>query len=463
MSIEVIEITPAQAQELLSKNESHFLDFKAIQVSPSKLTRSISAFANADGGELYIGIAENKLGNCFYWQGFSNVEDANAHLQTFSNTFPLNQYCSYTFLKCSNQSGLVLYVNIEKTKEIIKTSDNNIFLRFGAQNLPQTDVGQLEILRRNKGITSFEIETVNIEKEEITNSEIMLTFALSIIPNTEPEDWLKKFRLITNNLPTIAGILLFSDLPQATSPHKCGIKIYRYKTTETEGRRESLAFLPLTIEGCIYTQIKEALERTLKIINEEKVLGQSNLERIQYPEITLHEIITNAVIHRDYGISDDVHVKIFDNRIEIESPGKLPGHITEKNILEERFSRNHKIVQILNKFPNPPNKDIGEGLNTAFEEMRKLRLKVPEIKQLENKVLVIIRHERLASPEDIILAYLEDHETITNREGRQLCAIQSENVMKTVFQRLRDRGLIELIPSGTKFQAKWKKTKVNNL
>ncbi|WP_445305523.1 ATP-binding protein [Microcoleus sp. herbarium2] len=65
---------------------------------------------------------------------------------------------------------------------------------------------------------------------------------------------------------------------------------------------------------------------------------------------------------------------MFDNRIEIENLGKLPGHVTVKNILKEQYARNGAIVRIINKFPNPPNKDVGEGLNTAFQAMAKLRL-----------------------------------------------------------------------------------------
>src|SRR5262249_24596759 len=115
---------------------------------------------------------------------------------------------------------------------------------------------------------------------------------------------------------------------------------------------------------------------------------------IEYPTEAIHEIVTNAVIHRDYSRNDDIHVRIFDNRIEVFSPGTLPAHVTPKNILDERAARNPKVVRLLNKFRNPPNKDVGEGLNTAFEAMKKLRLKEPIIEQRDNGVLVTLRHEK---------------------------------------------------------------------
>ena len=113
---------------------------------------------------------------------------------------------------------------------------------------------------------------------------------------------------------------------------------------------------------------------TKDIIESIKKLG-AEFENIEYPDETLHEIITDAVLHRDYSIATDIQIRIFDNRVEIESPGKLPGYVTVKNILSSQSARNPKIVRFINKFPNAPNKDVGEGLNTAFDAMEKLRLK----------------------------------------------------------------------------------------
>ena len=168
-------------------------------------------------------------------------------------------------------------------------------------------------------------------------------------------------------------------------------------------------------------------------------------------------------MHRDYSIPSDIHVRIFDNRIEVESPGKLPGHITVENILRERFGRNAAIIRLLNKFPEPPNKDIGEGLNTAFAAMRQLKLKEPEIKESENTVTVYIRHERLASPEEAVLQYLESHNEITNSKARELTGITSENSMKQVFYRLRKGGLIERVPNKYGSKSAWRKSAMGQL
>jgi ATP-dependent DNA helicase RecG len=180
----------------------------------------------------------------------------------------------------------------------------------------------------------------------------------------------------------VAGLLLFAEEPQAIIPKHCGIKVYRYKTQESEGFREVLEFDPKTVEGCLYDQIKKAVDLTKLITESIPKMGKAEkFEAIEYPPETLHEIVTNAVIHRDYSVADDVHIRIFDNRIEVKSPGRLPAHVTVKNILNERSARNGAVVRILNKFPDPPNKDVGEGLNTAFAAMYKLGLKEPVIEE----------------------------------------------------------------------------------
>ncbi len=175
-------------------------------------------------------------------------------------------------------------------------------------------------------------------------------------------------------------------------------------------------------------------------------MGPNGLEAVVYPDVTLHEILTNAVLHRDYSIADDIHIRVFDNRIEIESPGRLPGGVTVENILSERFSRNGTIVRLINKFPDPPNMDVGEGLRSAFEAMRALQLQPPVIRETDSTVLVVIRHERLASPEQMIKEFLEANDEITNSQVRELTGIGSENRVKGIFQRMMKAGEIERIP-----------------
>ena len=323
-------------------------------------------------------------------------------------------------------------------------ADGKIYIRKGAQNLPVDTPEKLRRLELDKGITSYENEPVaDSQANDVLSSSIFHTFSDAIIPQIDGVKWLKKQRLLIDDKLTVAGELLFSDEPQICLPKRSSIKIFRYKTSGVADR-DMLDGQPITIEGCAYRQIYDAVSKVKEIIESIRKLNVG-FETIVYPEETLHEIITNAVLHRDYSLPTDIQIRIFDNRVEVESPGKLPGHVTVDNILDSQAARNPKIVRLINKFPDAPNKDVGEGLNTAFEAMAKLRLKVPEIKEQENSVLVYIRHEKLASPEELVVEYLQTHDSIKNGIARTVTGIKSENTMKNVFYKLRDSGFIRLI------------------
>lgn len=444
MTVESSEISAEKAGFILAKNEGQFCDMKAKEIAPAKMSRTLSAFANADGGELFVGIAQSHSGS-FVWSGFAKEEDANAHLKIVDDLFPVGSITRCAFITCPSHVGCVLHIEVEKTNDIRKATDGTAYLRRGAQNLPQDTDDKIERLKLNKGLKSFEDHTVNVDFSDITNSKAIIEFILDAVPSAEPEAWLRKQKLIVNNMPVVAGLLLFSDEPQTSIP-KSAVKIYRYKTKDEIGSRDTLAFDPISMEGNLYEQIYASVNKIKEITEKIPLVGEDGFKNINYPTEAIHEIVTNAVIHRDYSINDDVHVRIFDNRIEVQSPGTLPGHVTVRNILEERAARNPKIVRLLNKFRNPPNKDVGEGLNTAFEAMRKLKLKDPIVSQSDNSVIVKIRHEILGTPEQIITDYLKDNREINNSIARSICFIGSENSMKRIFQKMISAKLIERIP-----------------
>jgi ATP-dependent DNA helicase RecG len=457
--IQIIGISDNELRKILSIEEGHFVEVKAVEASPGGLTKAIAAFSNAEGGELFIGIDEDRTKKARRWRGFSNQEAANAHVQVFEQLFPLGTDYRYDFLSNDHSDGLVLKIQVAKTRDIKKASDHKVYVRRGAQNLPVENPAHIEILRRDKGLTSFETEPVNYDPTVVTNSEHIIKFMLEVVPTAEPAAWLKKQSLLIDERPVVAAVVLFADEPQAVLPKRCGIKIYRYKTVDAEGTRESLDFDPISIEGCAYDQIHEAVQKTAQIIESVRIRTAKGLASVTYPVTAIHEIVTNAVLHRDYSIADDVHVKIFDNRVEVLSPGTLPGHVTVQNILNERFARNAAIVRLINKFPNPPNKDVGEGLNTAFQAMREMKLKDPIINQEGGYVKVVLRHEPLATPEEIILEYLRTHDEIANREAREICYIGSENKMKRILQQMVSKELIETVPGRTRYNAAYRLAK----
>ena len=458
-TIDVLEIAGTEREHLLVMEEGHFADLKAVEITPKKLAKTISAFANAAGGELYVGIGEAEFSGTKvrHWRGFKDQEAANGHLQSLEALFPLGAEFSYEFLRAPGSIGLMLHISVQRTPQIARAHDKKVYVRRGAQNLEVRGTEALERLRLDKGIVSFERQPVAVDLDTVSRSETLREFVRQVVPALAPLTFLRKQSLVVNGKPAVASVLLFADEPQAALPKRSGIKLFRYKTTG-HGSRETLASDPKSVEGPLHRLIKEAVRETVATVEGIQKLGPSGLEPVKYPLDTLHEIVTNAVLHRDYSIAADVQIRVYDNRVEIESPGLLPGHVTTRNILEEQFARNATIVRLINKFPEPPNKDVGEGLKTAFNAMKRLRLRPPVIEETNSSVLVTIAHESLASPEESVMDYLKNHATVTNRIARELTRITSENSMKEVFYRLNRAGQIERVAGRRGAAAAWQKS-----
>jgi ATP-dependent DNA helicase RecG len=131
-------------------------------------------------------------------------------------------------------------------------------------------------LRLDKGIESFERQTLNVDVAIVSESDTLARFLKTVVPLAQAEPWLRKQLLVRSDKPVVAGVLLFADEPQAILPKQSAIKIYRYKTAG-EGTRETLAGVPLTIEGSLYEQIKAGVSKTVELIEGIQKLGPRGL------------------------------------------------------------------------------------------------------------------------------------------------------------------------------------------
>src|SRR6266568_2528676 len=118
MAITVEQLTVKQAAKIIATEENQFGDVKRVQIAPAQLSKAISAFANTDGGDLYIGISEDGAAKTRGWNGFIDQEAANGHLQLFERLFPLGRDFQYEFLRVDSLPGLVLHVQINRTHAI---------------------------------------------------------------------------------------------------------------------------------------------------------------------------------------------------------------------------------------------------------------------------------------------------------------------------------------------------------
>ncbi|MFF0578327.1 ATP-binding protein [Streptosporangium saharense] len=457
------EISLKDALDIVDRQESHFWDVKSKLSGGAKIQKIASSLANAEGGEFAVGIEDAKTGaGVSRWQGFTTIEDGNwvqsALVQEIHPPIPYD--IDFLVIKGQESRGVVCLVTVQKSPDVHRTADNKVWRRRGAQDLPLHG-SAIADLTLSKGAKSYEDQVLeDYDLEELSEESELEYFLKEYTPASTPEKFLRRQRLLSrkpDTRGTVAAAILFAEEPAAVVPKRCSVKIARYETSQSIADRKYLKETPLTVDGPARLLIDETLNRVTQIIQGVPVLHpDGKMAPMKYPPEALKEIIVNAVIHRDYNISDDILVSIFDNRVEVRSPGRLPGHITKENILEERFARNPSIVRLLNKYPDPPNKDIGEGLDTVFRTMRAAKLKEPVLRVEDNSFTVVLEHTPLARPEELILEYLENNEEIRNSTGRKLTGIESENAMKRIFYKLRDRNKIELVPNRNKFNAAWR-------
>ncbi len=455
----LINISVDDALELCSRAEDDFFDKKSIDIDGKGIQKIVVAFANADGGEFVVGVEDEKrkLVDTDRWSGQENPEKFNGILQAIFALNPAIEF-KHEFLSCSEMPGVILRIYVEKTSEIAKCADGKIYKRVGAQSLPITDPNAITALAFAKGAVSYESTILpNVGLEEIVDSTQIKKFCIDLIPPQDPLAYCVNEGLADRKIfePNCAGVLLFSDNPQAVFPKRCGIKVVFYDTKLEKPEREHLK-KNITVSGPLYELAHLAAKEVTEIMSNINIMTSEGMKKVSYPPEAIWEVLVNAIIHRDYSISDDVQIVIYQNRIEISSPGRLPGFVTTSNYLDVRYSRNPKIVRCLAKYKNPPNKDLGEGLNTAFQKMKEWKLKDPVLTEDGNYVRVIISHTPLATAEELVLEFLQVHPEIKNSQAREISGIRSENQMKDVFYRLRNQGLIERVPGKEGNAAAWR-------
>ncbi|ADW74471.1 putative transcriptional regulator [Rahnella aceris] len=458
---EIIKMSEKEVKGLLDTVEDHFNDFKSKQIAPNKLQETFVAFANADGGNIFVGI-EDANSQRDRILGFDEPEDANAIIATLlENTNPAVENVEIDYFKTPN-NGLILHIDIPKSPKVHYTASGDCFLRTNAQKV-KIKGDRITQLSYSKGAEPYEKRAVDVvDTQDILDSEYYRDYLKRVDTTQAPQVFLKKNRLLTKKdgdfIPNVGCVLLFDEEPQGSLDTRCAVKVYRLRTTETEYKREQLQEDPVTIDGALEGVILKTVEKVREYVDGASFKDGDNLVKLSYPAEALKEILVNAVIHRDYSLNDDVHVKVYDNRIEILSPGRLPGYMTIANLYEERFSRNPNLVRLLHRLPNPVNHDIGEGLDTAKNELRKAGLVEPEFEERGNNFVVIIKHQTIASIEDVIMKYFDDNPTgqLTNKLARQLSGEDDMQKVKKALQKLRlDERIKPLDPSAHAFRFKY--------
>lgn len=252
--------------------------------------------------------------------------------------------------------------------------------------------------------------------------------------------------------PTRAAVLLFAEEPNGLLASKCTIRLFHYKGTARERTPSTnLVRPPRTIGGPLIDQIRGALRACLDELASGVQVSPLGFEVVQrYPVRVLQEAITNAVLHRAYHLSADIHIRLFADRVEVESPGAFPRDVTLANLRQVGSRpRNPLLVDHLREFPEPPNLDAGEGVRMMFDTMERANLYPPLYQawpELDREAVVVtLLDEARPSTWDEAAAWLEQHGSIGNVEVRTILGTDDKVRASKLLRSWVEHGLIETV------------------
>ncbi len=179
--------------------------------------------------------------------------------------------------------------------------------------------------------------------------------------------------------------------------------------------------------------IPELVDKVLAFLSKhttqhEAVVGARREPLPEYPVAVLREAVLNALAHRDYGLTGaTVDITVWDDRVEIRSPGALPGHITVDNIREEHYSRNRRVMHVLKLLGLV--EEYGEGVDRMFREMEARLLEPPAIVASPSSVTITLRNRSLLSVEEQAWLGLLGHLDIAPAERRILVLARQQGAV----------------------------------
>jgi ATP-dependent DNA helicase RecG len=316
---------------------------------------------------------------------------------------------------------------------------------------------QVRQLMAERGETAFEMQVPPGAGMDDLDLDRAAVFLQTLVPGEPVEDGLRRRGCIVDHdgalRPTFAGVLMFGRDPARFCPG-CEIVAVRYA-----GATMSDEFLRDEIRGALPDQIRRAEAfLTSNIRRGVRIHSLVRSEAPEYPLEAVREAVVNAVAHRDYGIqADSIRIIMFSDRIEFYSPGRLPGHMTVQNILEERYSRNPHLVQMLSDMGFIER--LGYGIDRMLKRMAESGLPRPVFQETVAGFRVTLHGHgdrfvatsgeahrwailNLNERQSMAMAHLSQAGRITNRDFQDLCPDVSAETIRRDLADLVSRGLL---------------------
>ncbi len=385
-------------EKILTIVENQNFERKSALIQPKGLTAEFSAFANSsiEGGLVVVGIEKDKNVTGINFVGQDKINKLIGAQRVFC---PLAKV-EYKEMPITNYKGqqdrlLLFYVEFSADK-VIKLNSGEAYERIGDQTCEMSSkkTRQMEYDKRE---AEFEKELIPNLSIENLNKKLLTSFinkwmerdGLANKPSIEDLILMKGFGQKEQDKIKInyAGALLFHDRPNEFIPG-AKIRFFKYEGIKVETGSRSNIVKDKFFEGPIAKQIAELAEVIKSQIREFSFLGSDGKFKtvLEYPEFAWYEAVVNAIVHRAYNLKNaNIFIRMFNDHIEIESPGNLPGIVTVENIYKENFPRNPTLMQGLLYWGYV--KYASEGMDRIKEEMIHLGLPAPELKDDKQAVL----------------------------------------------------------------------------
>lgn len=295
-----------------------------------------------------------------------------------------------------NQEDKVLIISVDVSLDrVIKSYDGKVYLRQNDKT-KELNFEQILQLQYDRGQRYFEDEIVKLSVLNEVNIELINDYKdIMNISELSTEEVLKARNLMIGDKLTNAGLLLFGKNPSKYLP-QARLRVIKYSGMYQKVGTEINIVKEKTFNGAIPIIIRETREFINTQLREFQYLDDDGKFKAmpEYPEFAWFEGIVNALTHRNYSIrGEHIKVLIFDDRLEILSPGKLPNIVTIENILNQRYSRNPRIARTLCEFGWV--KEMNEGVKRIYSEMEKLFLKKPKYSEPNRNVLLVLENNIL--------------------------------------------------------------------
>lgn len=439
--------------QLASLPEDQWFERKSSRIAPRDLAKALIGLANADGGTVVVGLDDGEV------EGTDgSAQRRNAQLQANVDFCTPPVPARHWLVACVDRRGepneLIVF-RVEPSETVHTNQKDEVFLRVGDENR-KLGFAQRQELLFDKGQGSYEGRPSGASVDLVARP-LLDSYAHS----AGAPDSMRLLRargLATDGELTIAGCLLFAEAPQALLP-EAFIRVLRYQGQERgSGARQRLVD-DVRCEGPIPEQLRQAREQIERLQPTRRALGgKGTFEDVPLvPEDAWLEGIVNAAVHRSYSMAGDhIRVEIFDDRIEISSPGRFPGLVSlDDPLATMRFARNPRIARVCADLSL--GQELGEGIRRMFEEMRLAGLTDPIYRQTSGSVELQLLAEpvdrqleaRLSAQSRAIARVLRSAGRMSTGEVTEALGI-SRPVAQKELSLLREAGIVEWVGKSPK-------------